>query len=289
MLKWPRKARIGLRKLFEETQDIDVYVEDENDEAFYRSLFRFATDDEIRITRVFSLNGRFNVISAASNHDFKKRRALFIVDGDLPFVKGEAGEFEKGVHVHNAYCVENLLLCELALTTLVAQENAIIDDDAARRLKYDEWRDTVHSPLVELFAAFATCHDFAPSVPTVSRGIGTVVTMDSKTKITKLDVKKVADLKASVLDAAAILSSQAVVLERYDQRLRIIRAMDNSINAVSGKDFLLPLIGFHLNGLGCKIQRKTLRIRLASAGGRERFSALAAALKDAANGVMRKN
>lgn len=284
MIKWPNRAKSAIRKLFEPLQDIDVYVEDDGDEAFYRSLFRFATNNEINISRVFSLGGRGNVLASAQVHDHKVRRALFVVDGDLHWVKDRSLAVGRAVHCHAAYCVENLLLCELALTTLVAQENAIVERDAAAQLQYSNWKIKVQQPLVELFAAFAVAHDLAPSIPTVSRGIGAVISAHPQTKIAALDLNKVVQLKQDIIDAVALLVERKKVEQRYQDILQSIATLKDPIAAISGKDFLLPLIGFHLNSLGCRVSRKSLRIRLASAGDARRFDGLAQALKAAAAG-----
>jgi hypothetical protein len=284
MLKWPSRAKLAIRRLFEPLQDIDVYVEDEGDEAFYRCLFRFATNDEVRIRRVFALNGRENVLAAALVHDHQSRRALFVVDGDLHWVKCGMQPEVHGVHCHQAYCVENLLLCNLGLATLVAQEKAILESEAINQLNFELWKERVRRPLVELFAAFAVTHEFAPSIPTVSRGIGAVITMDPVTKIPSLDLNKVSQLKDIVMDAASLLATRDVVEMRYAKILEYINGLNEPIRVVSGKDFLLPLMGFHLNALGCRITRKSLRIRLAGSGEKARFATLATALRGAAIG-----
>ena len=110
MLKWPERAKAAIRKLFEPLQDLDVYVEDANDEGFYRCLLNHATDGKVRVARVFALGGRNAVLSAAAAHDQRTRRAVFIVDGDLPWVKGESIPEVDGLHRHEAYCIENLLI-----------------------------------------------------------------------------------------------------------------------------------------------------------------------------------
>lgn len=100
MIRWPPRSLAALRKLFEPLQAVDVYVEDTNDEAFYRRLLNFAVDGEIPVARVFALGGRLAVIEAAQLHDHSSRRAVFIIDGDLPWVRGDHVEALTGVHQH---------------------------------------------------------------------------------------------------------------------------------------------------------------------------------------------
>jgi hypothetical protein len=124
-IKWPARAETAIRLLYKPLQVIDVFVEDENDEAFYRALLNSATSNEVKVERVFALNGRDNVITAARNYNQHSRPALFIIDGDLSWVKGEAAPQVIGLHCHDAYCIENLILCEKALALILSQEAAI--------------------------------------------------------------------------------------------------------------------------------------------------------------------
>ena len=132
--------------LFEPLQDIDVFVEDTDDEVFYRTLLNFATRQQVKIARVFSLNGRSSVINAASSHDHRKRRAAFIIDGDLSWVKGEPAPAIKGLHRHEAYCIENLLICEKAIAFILTQEIVVSDSTAFQMLQFQSWRNSILTP-----------------------------------------------------------------------------------------------------------------------------------------------
>jgi hypothetical protein len=88
MIKWPAKAGVAIRKLFEPLQEIDVYVEDQNDEVFYKSLINAACGEIVQVSRVFGLGGRKAVLDAAAAYNPSDRKALFIVDGDLEWVRG---------------------------------------------------------------------------------------------------------------------------------------------------------------------------------------------------------
>lgn len=284
MLKWPDRAKAAIRKLFEPLQDIDVYVEDTNDEAFYRCLLNHATNGKVKVARVFALGGRQAVLDAAASHDQKARPAVFIIDGDLPWVKGESKLELVGLHRHEAYCVENLLLCERALSTVLSQEIVVTEVEATRRLGYQQWCNSILGPLVELFAAFATVHDFDPTVPTVSQGVGVMCVKHRAPTTTELDPVKVRRARDRALNAAEAGADTQTVAIHYQGLLARIRSMPNPLRTVSGKDFLLPLLDFHLQSLGCRIRRKSLRVRLASLGDMDRFASLANVLGLAARG-----
>lgn len=283
MLKWPERAKSALRKLFEPLQDIDVYVEDINDEAFYRCLLSQATKGKVKVARVFSLGGRKPVIDAAMAYDQNTRPALFIIDGDFPWVKGELEPTVIGLHCHDAYCIENHLLCEKALSLVLSQEIVISEEEASERLQFDIWRQSISGPLLDLFSAFATVHDLDPTVPTVSQGVGNMCIKRRSTSITELDISKVNRARESALKAAENASTPAATAKLYKRFLNRLESLPDPLLAISGKDFLLPLLDFHLQSLGCRIKRRSLRVRLASAGDISRFSKLADSLIHAAS------
>lgn len=284
MLNWPTRARVAIRKLFEPLQDVDVYVEDTNDEPFYRSLLNYASGGQIKVARVFGLGGRGAVLQAAASHDHGIRRALFIIDGDLPWVKGDVERHPNGVHRHDAYCVENLLFCEHALSIVVSQEILVPQEEAKNRLAYEQWKTSVKRPLVELFAAFGTAHTYDPTIATVSQGVGVMCVNRESPRRTELDCAKVLSVRDRTLRAAEVYVKRQTAKAYYDNLVTKIYELPDPLLAVSGKHFLLPLMDFHLQSLGCRVRRKTLRVRLATLGDPERFAKLANALSLAARG-----
>jgi len=283
MLTWPKRAHAAIRKLFEPLQDIDVYVEDTNDEPFYGCLLKFAAGGSIQIARVFGLGGRKAVVDRAATHDHTVRRALFIIDGDFDWVKGTAAPAMVGLHRHDAYCIENLLLCEQAIRMIVSQELAISEDEAGMLLNYAVWRLSIVGPLIELFAAYATLNDFDATIPTVSKGVGMLCTNDAACT---LDSTKVRAARDAALQAATAAADQATVTARYNYILARLAGLDDGLRAVSGKDFVFPLLQFRLNGLGLRIRTRAMRMRLATGGDSRRFSGLSDALRSAANGYL---
>lgn len=284
MLKWPERARAAIRKLFEPLQDIDIYVEDANDEAFYRCLFNCVAHDTAKIARVFALGGREAVISKARTYDHSLRRALFIIDGDLSWVKGEPAPNIVGLHRHEAYCIENLLMCEHAIATVLSQEIVSTPDEAQKKLAYQSWCNFIRPHMTELFAAFAAAHDIDETIPTVSQGVGVMCVKHKKTKNTELDPAKVKRAKERALVAAEAKASKAEVSARFEALRERINGLPNPLYAASGKDFLLPLLDFHIQTFGVRIRRKSLRVRLATSGDPTRFARLAASLSLATRG-----
>lgn len=282
MIKWPERAKVAIKKLFEPLQDIDVYVEDTNNEVFYTTLLKRVSQGNIRIAKVFALGGRKAVEDFASTYDHSQRRALFLIDGDLEWVRGIPPKNIVGLHQHDAYCIENLLLCEKAISQILAPEIIMTEEDAALKLNFSTWIESIQNPLLELFSAFATAHQFSPEEQTVAQRVGNMCTQ--KNKINELDIEKVNLAKNKALAAAAAKIDQQKVEEVYQQNLARLRSLTFPLNAVSGKDFLLPLLNFLLQSLGCPTKTKVLKIKLANAGDINRFSSLFQAMEEASLG-----
>jgi hypothetical protein len=281
MIKWPRRAKEAIKKLFEPLQDIDVYVEDCNDEVFYSTLLKRVSQGKVKIVRVFALEGRESVIKAAMQYDHSIRKALFIIDGDLDWVSGSPTPNVAGLHRLDAYCIENLLLCERALTQILVEDIVISEDDAGRNLDFNSWIISIQDPLLELFSAFAIAKIFIPHKKTVSCRVGNLCSQsDNKTK-TLLDLSKVLKVKNEVLTAAKSVVDENIVNTTYQNMYNRLKRLPIPLYAVSGKDYLFPLLHFLIQPLGCRITTKSLRIRLAKNGDVLRFSGLNEAIINA--------
>lgn len=282
MVAWPRRAIAALRKLYEPLQDVDVYIEDTNDEPFYSHLLKRVAGDEVRVQRVFACGGREQVIEAARNYD-SERPALFLIDGDLDWVLGVDGPLHGSDKVYRfeAYCVENLLICGRAAETLLMQDAVMTDAQAVNALKFEDWLTGISTPLINLFGAFSVARKYAPFHRTVSLGVGRMCADVKGSAV--LDVAKVqmyADEAISI--AKATLGRDHEVDEQLAAVLNRVRKLESPHRVVSGKDFLLPLLDFHLRRFGCKIKRDSLRVRLVMSCELSKFSGLLAALKNIA-------
>ncbi|MCY1016962.1 DUF4435 domain-containing protein [Pyxidicoccus sp. MSG2] len=284
MLKWPAKALESIATLFQPLQDIDVYVEDEGSEIFYLELLSRLTDGEFKIVRVLPLGGRKRVIEKCQSAQGNGRPSIFIIDGDLEWVRGGSPPPLKGLYHHDAYCIENYLFCATAATELIAESHGKLSRQQARDLlSWDSFLSQTITPLVELFCVFAAAQKLAPSVPTVSRGVGAILTPSRKGAPSQVDKDRLNQLRNEV--SAEVIS--ATGKEAFDAAVKEISDRVNSLSAkhsaISGKDFLLPLLRFRIITLA-KSQHPddSFRFRLAKHCSLERLTPLKSALKSAA-------
>lgn len=278
MLRWPSRAKAAIQALFQPLQDIDIFVEDEKDEVFYGVLLKRLAGSRIRIARVFGLGGRAAVVDAASAGPAPGRRALYVIDGDLEWVRGEPAPAAPTLFRHEAYCIENFLICEQAVALVVAQDTVLSEDAAKAKISLAEWIAELSDPLVELFAAYATANRFNPSAPTVSAGVGTLCTASGKRKPQTLATAKVREATEAVLQSTSAIAGDEATRRLFEATLARAKSLPHPIDAVSGKDFLLPLLDAHIQRHGCRVPRRALRMRLAGAFQVERLAPLSSAM-----------
>lgn len=265
MINWPQKSFKALVKLFEPLQDIDVYVEDAQDEIFYTHLLTRVAGSEIRIARVFSppeKGGRSTVIAAAKIHDHSKRRALFLIDGDLDFTRGDPPPMGiRGLYRLDAYCIENYLFCARAATNILLEEAMLSEEEAEKKLDFANWYGQIQTPLIRLFSAFSLINAVLPSYATVSIGVG--VYCQQVGKSTMLSEAKVNSAVEVISALVADHITAPIAAKRFEGIQDRAIGLPNTVAVVSGKDFLLPLLAFRLSSLGCKVSKDRLRFKLA--------------------------
>lgn len=281
MLRWPERAAKSLSVFFSPLQDIDVYVEDDDDHVFYGQLLQRFLPPDVRLRRPIGLSGRARVIEASRTHDFSKRPALFLVDGDLPFVLGDEEELG-AVHRLDAYCVENLLLCEDAVVDVVFERSAQSEKEEVRaRLGWSGFLETL-SDFVGLFVWFALARRHAPSMQTVGCGVGRFLTATKKGAPAVADETKIAAVVEEIEAALSGVEPQRLEADAQAVSARI-ELMTHPWDVVSGKDFLLPLLVLHIKrAVGVPVKKRSLRLSLAMRCDLSRWAGLRDALYSAA-------
>ncbi len=261
---FPERALTSKAVLYRPLQDIDIYVEDEGSEVFYTELLKRLVGRDARIATVVPLRGRNNVIKKAEEYS-DARPALFLIDGDLHWVAGLSLPTLPHIYVHPCYCVENYLFCEDAMIQIVVENQGTIEDSEAKlALDWKTIRDRVETLLVPLFTEFAVAFALCPEIKTVSRGIGCLLRDSRKGSPPEIDEVKISTVRQEVKDEVI----ERVGAVAYDLKRSLIagqvKALADPIDAVSGKDFLLPVQMFEAGRVGGqKVQRKSFVFRLA--------------------------
>ena len=262
MIRWPSRAARAIAALFGSLQNVDVYVEDQGDEHFYTVLFGAAAPPGVEIRRVIGLGGR-NAVLLAAQHYPGGRPAVFVIDGDFSWVRGEPPPALERLIRLNAYCVENILIADTAIHAICCEEGMCGEADAKAKFGLDSWLHAVGS-LIPVFERFAVLNQIDPGTPTVSIAFSAVVEADS-VGLPQLSKAKVDSLIAS-LDSRiiAVIGSKAAK-ERLEIIENRIAQLPRPLRVVSGKDLLLPLLFFHMKRIWkTGLTKSVFRYRLAT-------------------------
>jgi hypothetical protein len=262
VIRWPIASAKAIARLFRAIQDLDIYVEDQGDEQFYTVLMRTAAPQGMTIKRVVGLGGREAVLHAAANY-LDSKPALFLIDGDLPLVRGDSAPNVARLARLDCYCVENLVINRNAAGAICCDEAMCDSDEGVQILDYQRWCSAMMS-LVPLCIRFAILNGLDPSRVTVADAFHRVVTADAR-GLPSLDMAKVQGLIAVVETEIDLIVGQQTRLELLDRAERHVETLKNPLHAVSGKNFLLPLLHFQLKRIsGTKITKSSFRYRLAT-------------------------
>jgi hypothetical protein len=279
MLRWPDKAIEAVVRLFEPLQDVDVYVEDITDETFYSHLLRRLMEGHRRVVRVFAVGDRKAVLARAEAY-IGSRPSVFLVDGDFEWVLGRPAPQVSRVLRLDAYCIENLLIDRQAAVRVLFEEACLSELAAESALDFAGWVEQLSTPLTRLFATFAAAHLLAPALPTISLGIGAICTAASRS-LPELDPQKTEILRKKILNDVSMVRGDNEAEALADSISLKCDALEFPLDIVSGKDFLLPLLEFRLRKHGCRVPRRSLRLRLALHCNRSRFRKIIEALSNA--------
>jgi hypothetical protein len=280
MIRWPVQAGKAIARLFGPLQDVDIFVEDQGDEAFYTELFSKAAGNSARIAKVVGLGGCAEVIEASKTYQ-SKRKALFLIDGDLPWVRGDGAPAIPRLYRLTLYCIENAILIPRAIVEVAAEEAGCSEKIASQKLDLQGWNREVIG-LVELFIRYAVLNQVDPSVRTVSGALGGVLVSEPGKLPVLCPHKTQVAINALDAEIRARLENQDA-----DARLAAVREnvgkLKNRLAPISGKCFLLPLLLFRVRAVAdTKLSKANLRFRLARKCGRAELFELSAALRCAA-------
>ncbi|ADN78373.1 DUF4435 domain-containing protein [Geobacter sulfurreducens] len=275
----PQRSLTSQGVLYRPLQDIEVYVEDEGSEVFYEEILYRLIDRKHRIVKVFPLRGRENVVSECQNYN-DNRPALFIIDGDLTWAAGVPDLSIDRLFTHQCYCIENYLICENAAIEVAFENSGTISRDKIKsKLKWQNIKSQVESYLIDLFSEFAVAHVLHPTLKTTSHGFESVCTQPKKKAVPQFDSNKSKSLAISIKNDVISKVGLTVYQETRTSVYNRISTLPDPLDAVSGKDFLIPLMMFCIKQIvNSNLTRDSFVLRLAKHCALEKLENLKQAL-----------
>ncbi len=267
MLHYKNSIIPTIALFFRRNNDIDVFIEDSNDEEFYKTLLMRLVPEN-KISKIISCGCKTNLIEACeADQADRKRRRIYLADGDLDLVFDNNRKDLHHFFVLDRYCIENFLVNETGIVEVL--HGCIVLDRSViiKQLTLDSWLESISSYLIELFFHYSISHESQLGLKTVSIGVGTFCKQQPK-NVHTLDFlkveQKIDELKTEIISHIG----QTAYLELItDRRSRWPLNSNTLLTIVSAKDYLLPLLAFRFKKLKGKVSFnlhfESLRIGLA--------------------------
>lgn len=110
----------GQDVFWEQFNDVNFYVEDTDLQELYHQVLK-KLFPELKIDRIFPLNGKKIVVDEAIDNRGNKKK-VYIVDKDFDDLHNRIEEVENLFYL-DSYCIENYLFEEIAIIEFVISEN----------------------------------------------------------------------------------------------------------------------------------------------------------------------
>lgn len=247
MRSYSVKAKRALAHFFRPFNDIEVYVEDTSSRNFYELFVNRILDGNARVSRVFQLGGKDQVIEMCANDQEDDDRArLYIIDGDMDILLGATPPELKHLHRLNVYSCENLVLCREAVHQ-VCYENAVNDQMSTIEtlLDYSGFISEIESEILELFIVYAAVNELDPAQQTV--GYHVFQLCNTNIGQPHMDSSKVRNRRQTLmtnLSTKFSLNQIDTIVSRI--RCKIADDQLEVVHVASGKSYILPLLWAHL-------------------------------------------
>lgn len=165
----PRAAgAIGFLK--SSLNDIDIFVENTSNRNMWTAYLVRHLPTSVSFTSVTMLGGRDVVMKAAEIYN-ESRPALFIIDSDLDILMGRRNPAIRHLYSIPAYCIENMLLEDMAIADVgTSFDTEISIRDAIKMLSVSGFMAENGFSLRLLFVAYAVSSIITPSQETIGYG-----------------------------------------------------------------------------------------------------------------------
>jgi hypothetical protein len=173
VVQYPSRAVRALAFLKRRYNDIDIFVEDSACHNMYLLLIRRILPSSVKLTSVTQVGNKQKLLEACKLDQLEDgRRKLYIVDGDFDHMLGRLKPKLKYLYRMRAYCVENILLNEIAAISVgIEADTNASEADILSRLDFANWLDELCVALFPLFVCYAIAEELGIGVVTVGYSV----------------------------------------------------------------------------------------------------------------------
>lgn len=244
------KALVSVFK--EYRNSINIYTEDTaDDKEFYLQLYkRLLEGTSCEINDITPLGDCDAVVRECNNGN--DPRGLYIIDGDI-YIIFNPKKSTDSLHVHNAYCIENLIIDKEAYVSLVHElicKKSIAE--YRELLDVDNMFSGIVHPFIDLFFNFAIEKKYRNAFT-----LKNIYCFCDQKKIPEINIGKVYE---EIENIKSGLVPTYITQEQYDKEIKDLKenfpySEATLLKIVSGKDYLIPFMKCYTNNILCsKIQ-----------------------------------
>ena len=266
MLRYKEFIIPTISLFFKAKNDVDIFIEDSNDEEFYKALIQRLTDGK-RVKKIISCKCKTELIKACEADQIDRvRKRIYLTDGDLDLIVDSNIYDLKYLYILEKYCIENYLIEEEGILE-VLHSNIVLDKSVIKKqLTLNNYLKSISNPLIQLFLHYSITHLHKMGTKTVANAVATFCKQNKS--LTVLDIikieNKIKELREEIILKIGEDEYDATI---YDLRQKWPSNNQTLLTIVSAKDYLLPLLIFRFKKLKGKVsfnlKSESLRIGLA--------------------------
>lgn len=243
--------------------DINVFVEDEDDEIFYEKLLQRLLSGSLRIKRVFGVGGKQNLFNKVRKYssDAAEENAFFIADGDFDRILRVSPPTNERLHVLDEYCIENFLFEEDAICSVVQEERPSKSLEQWKIMfGVAVWLEESVNILTPLFACFILLQKYDTGKPNIRVGIAKFLSNSQHPSVAPRKINDyIEGLKEEFQKNHGVDLGKEI--EKIQQKMG--NTWEDKKSHICGKKYLFPLLIFEIKR-HCKrnLTVESLRFRL---------------------------
>jgi hypothetical protein len=262
MIQYSAAAQRGRAHLLQKYNDVLLFVEDETCQNMHVRFFAKILEGIGKLQHVFPLHGRAAVLNAALSDTSGDPRVIYVIDGDLDVLTGRPVPTCQNLYRVNAYCIENLIISEQGLLTVAAESSVEQDARSLRHdLAFSPSKRSLERLLIPLFREYAIVSRLGLGMETVKFAVVRLCKDDAPYVDARSLRSRIREIRKQVIASVGWATYRA----EKDLVSRQAKALRDKSMAISGKDYLLPLVQRWLRAkFGFRDSRSGLAVRLAS-------------------------
>lgn len=246
-LVYSPEAKLSLYWLFQDSNDINFFVEDEGKAYEYETIFSRIFGDSFRFKKIFDVGGKSKLVEAYNefgcvNSQEPSKKNYYIADGDFDRIihSDEMIKNEQFIYLE-AYNIENYLIDKSSVESFAKGKIKDIDTEVEEKIDFENWRKRIVEESKDLFFLYCYVQKIYPEIKTLSRSPYKFI--DDKTGYKDLLRDDIEEFKNSLPEGYSINQEE---LENIKNKYYSL--YEDEYNLICGK-FLLTSLSCHIRNV----------------------------------------